>query len=102
MSRDLRFHVRARADISRTYRWLKSRSPQGAAAWADALFRATDRVLADPEGFPAAEEATPRWGTDVGQAMFQTKRGRTYRMIFDWTETKVRILRVRGPGQRPL
>ena len=39
---------------------------------------------------------------DVRQALFKTRRGRIYRMLFTIVGNEVRILRVRGPGQAPV
>jgi plasmid stabilization system protein ParE len=60
MSRSLRIIARARADIDRIYDWLKSRSPQGAASWYDALFEAVARIAESPDSYAIASEALPR------------------------------------------
>jgi len=58
--------------------------------------------LANSEGFSILSEALPRWNRGIHQALFKTPRGRRYRIVFELTETEIRILRVRGPGQPPL
>src|SRR5437588_54900 len=102
MSRILRILARARADIDRIFDWLEKRSPQGAATWYGALFEAVARIGENPEGFSILSEALPRWNREIHQALFKTPRGRRYRIVFELTETEIRILRVRGPGQPPL
>src|SRR5437588_5891206 len=102
MSRRLRILARAGADIDRIFDWLAGRSPQGAANWYAALVAAVDRIAETPEQFAVAAESLPRWNRDIHQAPFKTARGRRYRLIFELTDTEVRILRVRGPGQPPV
>jgi plasmid stabilization system protein ParE len=102
MSRTLRILALARADIDRIYDWLAERSPAGAATWYDALVAETQRILQHPESCGVIPEARPRWGRSIYQAIFKTAQGNPYRLIFELTETEVRVLRVRGPGQRPL
>lgn len=102
MSRSRRIFARARTDIDRIFEWLSRRSSQGAANWYDALFEAVRRILESPDTYPAAPEALPRWGRTIQHALFKTKRGRRYRILFELMGTEVRILRIRGPGQPPL
>jgi plasmid stabilization system protein ParE len=102
MSRSLRFLARARADIDRIFGWLDRRSPQGAATWYDALFEAVGRIVEAPDSYPVAAESLSRWNRRIHQALFKTPRGNRYRIVFELTETDIRILRVRGPGQPPL
>lgn len=102
MSRSLRVLSKAKADIDRVFLWLKSRSPQGAANWYVALTKAVGRIVESPDGYPAAAEVLPRWNREIHEALFKTARGKRYRIVFELTESEVRILRVRGPGQPPL
>jgi plasmid stabilization system protein ParE len=91
-----------RDDTETIFSWLQQRSPQGATTWYEALREAVKSVAARPEIYPAFPEAMPRWNRQIHQALFKTPRGRRYRIVFEWTDTEIRILRVRGPGQRPL
>lgn len=102
MSRPLRTLGRARADIDRVYGWLRHRSPQGAEAWYDALYEAVGRIAERPESYPQVSEAGPRWNRDIRQALFKTKHGGRYRIVFELADAEIRLLRVRGPGQPPL
>ena len=101
MSRDLHILDSARRDLRRIYRWLESRSPRGAISWYRAFWEAANRIVSDPNSFSEAEE-TPRLKRPVRQALFKTRRGRRYRIIFDFSASEVFILRVRRPGERPL
>ena len=102
MSRSFRIYSKASADASRIFDWLRRRSPQGATRWYDALFAAFGRIIESPESYPVAPEVPPRWNRSIRQALFKTARGKCYRILFELTETEIRILRVRGPGQPPL
>jgi plasmid stabilization system protein ParE len=93
---------RAREDVQRIFDWLERRSPQGAVNWYVALVDAVERIAENPESYAITSEALPRWNREIHQALFKTPRGRRYRIIFELTETEIRILRVRGPGQPPL
>jgi plasmid stabilization system protein ParE len=101
MSRTLRILERARADVDAIFNWLAPRSVRGSISWYLAFRRAIDRIGESPEGFAEAGESY-RLGRPLREALFKTRRGRTYRIVFEMTETDVLILRVRGPGQAPL
>jgi plasmid stabilization system protein ParE len=102
MSRSLRILARARADIDAIYDWLQRRSPRGAATWYNALFAAVGRIAENPDAYAVVSEAAPRWNRKIHQALFKTPRGRLYRIVFEWTDAEILILRIRGPGQPPL
>jgi len=102
MSRSLRIFARARTDVGRIFDWLARRSPQGAVNWYNALHHAVGRIVEIPDGYAVASEALPRWNRRIHQALFKTTHGKRYRIVFELTETEIRILRVRGPGQPPL
>ncbi len=101
MTRDVKIIQRARDDLNRIYRWLHRRSPRGAVAWYRAFWSAATRIANDPESFAVAEESA-QLKSDIRSAIFKTRKGRYYRIIFEFTDTEARILRVRRPGQRPL
>jgi plasmid stabilization system protein ParE len=101
MSRYIQIDRRARKDLIRILTWLHSRSPRGADSWHRAFWQAAQRIAADAESFALADEV-PRLSREVRQAIFKTRRGRRYRIIFDFNDSDVFILRVRQPGQRPL
>ena len=101
MSRTLRVASRARADVDHIFDWLVHRSVRGAIAWYLALGGAVGQIAASPESFAEAPEAVPL-GLPLRQSLFKTRRGRMYRIIFDFTDAEITLLRVRGPGQAPL
>src|SRR5207237_6061038 len=101
MSRTIRIVERARADVDSIFTWLAPRSVRGAISWYLAFRRAIDRIGDAPESFPEAAESH-RLGRQLRQALFKTRRGRTYRIVFEVSATEVMILRLRGPGQAPL
>lgn len=101
MTRIVHTYRRARIDVGRIFRWLKRRSPRGAAAWYRAFLAAAWQIGNDAERYPAAEESEAL-RRDVRAAIFKTKKGRYYRIIFEYSDEEVNILRVRGPSQRPL
>jgi plasmid stabilization system protein ParE len=92
---------RAIADIDRITAYIKQRSPQGAAAWLNALQRAMKRLEQNAESCGEADE-NQRFDISLKQVLFKTRRGRVYRIVFTIVEYEVRILRIRGPGQAPI
>lgn len=78
--------------------WLVSRSPRGASRWLAAYGKVIDRLEREPDHFALAPE-NEQFSVSIRQALFQTPRGRTYRLIFTVAEKQVRILHLRGPGQ---
>ncbi len=101
MTFEVRILRRGQADIEDIYQWLRQRSPTGAAAWYAAIVATLDRLADVAATCPAAAEAATV-GVDLRQALFKTRRGRTYRILFLIVDAEVRVLRVRGPGQRPI
>jgi plasmid stabilization system protein ParE len=101
MSRRVTILALARADIDDLFQWIADRSPAGAERWYDALQATVKELSTDADSFPVASEFN-RLNPAIRQAFFKTRRGNRYRIVFLIAETEVRILRVRGPGQRPL
>ena len=98
MSRIPRIGERARADVDHIFNWLVRRSVQGAISWYLAFQEGVIRIGSDSETFAKAPEAE-LFARDLRQALFKTRRGRIYRIVFEMSETEILILRVRGPGQ---
>ena len=92
---------RARLDVDAIYAWIQERSQSGAARWYSAFLIAASSLIESPERCSLAAESE-RIGITIRQRFFRTRRGRTYRLLFTIIGTEVRILRVRGPGQRPV
>ncbi len=97
--------------LQRAWRWtidscstlvaFDERSPQGARAWLRAYDDLIERMQKQAHSFgPAYENDDCEF--DVRQALFKTRRGRVYRVLFFIEGEEVYILRVRGPGQAPV
>jgi plasmid stabilization system protein ParE len=92
---------RAENDVERMYRWLSRRFLTGAIRWREEYVRAITDLTQDPLRFAFADEASLA-RREVRQRIFGTPRGGKYRILFGVSYDRVRILRVRGPGQPPL
>src|SRR5262245_4381487 len=101
MSRTPRIVERAASDVDDIFNWLVRRSVQGATSWYLAFRQALGKIASSPESFAEAPESHVV-GRQLRQALFKTRRGRLYRIVFQVLETEIVILRIRGPGQSPL
>ena len=93
---------RAKQDKRAILVWLLERSPQGGSAWLDAYDDLLVRLEQDAASFGLALENDDCHGLEVQQALFKTRRGRVYRVLFFIEGNDVYVLRVRGPGQAPV
>lgn len=100
----MRFQIkvlrRADRDVDRILWWFSNqqKSPSGAATWFRSYEAALQRLseFADSQSLsPESEYATH----DVRHALFKTRRGRVYRILFTIVGDEARVLHVRGPGQ---
>ena len=89
---------RAEADVRAIARYVRERSPRGADAWLTAFEQAIHHLEQFADGCGEAAE-NGQFEIEVRQALFKTRRGRVYRLLFTIVDDEVRILRVRGPGQ---
>lgn len=78
--------------------WIAEQSPSGAQQWYLALKKALDRLRSDPERFPIAPESR-HFNVKIQDAVFRTRRGLPYRILFTLRDSDVQVLFVRGPGQ---
>jgi plasmid stabilization system protein ParE len=92
---------RAQADIDHVYLWLRKRSTAGAVAWYAVLLH-TLHELGEGRAAHSVAPESAIFGVDLRQALFKTRHGRMYRLVFVIEDREIRVLRVRGPGQRPL
>lgn len=92
---------KAKIDKESIARWLFDQSPQGAMAWLDAYDDVVERLRTAADVFAEALE-NKDCDLEVRQALFRTRRGRFYRVVFYIEQESVYILRVRGPGQAPI
>ena len=88
----------ARAELREILAYISDRSPSGAARWLESFERALGFLEQSPLACGLAPESK-LLDRDVRQFLFKTRRGLTYRALFEVTEDTVRVLRVRGPGQ---
>jgi len=92
---------RARQDIARIHGWIAKRSPTGAERWFQALEDAIELLRRDAAAYPLTDEAA-HVGMAIRHVLFHTRRGNKYRVVFIIFGDEVRVLRVRGTGQRRL
>ena len=102
MNRDILVLDRASKDIEHIFTWLHARTHQGANAWYAALYAQFALIAENPERCSTIPEATVRWRRKIHEGIFKTPFGRRYRIVFEWNDLAITVLRVRGPGQRPL
>jgi plasmid stabilization system protein ParE len=101
MTYHLQILPRAEADVEHIYRWIEERSPEGAWNWYSAFEEAARALLINPLGYSMAQE-NDFVDYELRQFLFKTRHGRIYRGVYVVVDDAVRILRVRGPGQRDL
>ncbi len=101
MSYHVRVLARARQDLDGIVAYIAERSSQGAARLLGRFEDALATLEQNPYLAPIAPEAG-ELGEEVRHILFRTRAGRTYRAIFLIVGNEVRILRIRGSGQRPL
>jgi len=97
----VRVQPQAQADADRILDWLAPQSPAGAQRWRAAFRLAAASLSNDPTRFALAPECK-KLGTEVRQRLFKTRRGGSYRLLFMIVDDEVHVVRVRGPGQRPI
>jgi plasmid stabilization system protein ParE len=92
---------RADADVQTIYNWLKKRSTDGAIRWLEAFRAAIQRLTADAATHAKGAESS-KLRVDILECYFKTRHGRRYRIVYLIAGDHIRVLRVRGPGQRLL
>ena len=101
MSYKLTILSHAHRDFAEIVAWLVKASLQGADRWINAFDEALSSIVQNPSSFGLAPE-DEFISIEIRQALFQTKHGRSYRILFTIVEQEVRVLRLRGPGQELL
>ncbi len=89
---------KAEEDLDRVTAWLAERSPRGAARWLSLFQETIARLEQNPSPCALAPE-NDYVQPEVRQAIFSTRRGLPYRVLFTIAGAEVRILRIRGSGQ---
>ncbi|QEG35913.1 type II toxin-antitoxin system RelE/ParE family toxin [Bythopirellula goksoeyrii] len=98
MSFRVNLTLRAETDVSEILQYIRERSPQGAATWADRF----DQVLAELTESANRKPLAPENGDheeEIRHVVFKTRVGKKYRAIFLIREDLVLVTHVRGPGQ---
>jgi plasmid stabilization system protein ParE len=88
----------AQDDIRGVVAYIAERSPAGAQSWRKALDGCLNRVRTRPESAGLAPESD-QFKEVIRQAIFKTRSGRPYRVVFVIRGESVHVLRVRCPGQ---
>ena len=88
----------AQDDIRGVVSYIAERSPSGAIAWRRALDSCLERLRTRPESAGLAPESD-QFREAIRQAIFKTRSGRPYRVVFVIRGEAVHVLRVRCPGQ---
>jgi plasmid stabilization system protein ParE len=101
MSYEIRVLARARQDLDELLTYISARSPEGAARLLARFEESLQTLQTNPSLAPLAPE-TSELEDDVRHILFRTRAGRTYRALFTVVGDQVRVLRIRGAGQRPL
>jgi plasmid stabilization system protein ParE len=89
---------KAEEDLDRITGWIVQRSPAGAARWVAAFQDVIARLETHPEQCALAPESE-YVGYEIRQAIFNTRRGIPYRVLYTIIGAEVRVLRIRGAGQ---
>ena len=92
---------RARRAYNQILAYIAERSPSGAIAWGSAFDAVLKHLAESADTFPLAWESEDA-EVDVREALFKTRRGLTYRVLFTICGQEVLVLHVRGPGQAPV
>ncbi|HUE73195.1 MAG TPA: type II toxin-antitoxin system RelE/ParE family toxin [Pirellulaceae bacterium] len=89
---------RSEADFDGYYGYIEQRSPAGAAAWANAFFRALKSLEQNPLAHGLAPEDSDH-DVEIRQIFFRTRHGHNYRALYTIDGNVVYVLHIRGPGQ---
>jgi plasmid stabilization system protein ParE len=88
----------AERDYNEVLEYIATRSRSGAQAWARAFDKLLVRLEENADSFPLAPE-NEHVDFDVREALFRTRRGLVYRVLFTIRDSTAVILHVRSPGQ---
>lgn len=98
--------MRFRVEISREseqnataiFEWIEGRSSDGARRWWEAFTTVLESLTKHPESFALAPEADA-FDEAIRDAIFKTRHGRLYRLLFVIRGSTVHVVTVRGAGQ---
>lgn len=92
---------RAMKDLDASYRYIKARAPETAIRWYNGFVRALMSLESNPERCDIAPESA-FFPAELRQMFYGKRRNRKYRALFAIAVDEVRVLVIRGPGQRLL
>ncbi|HTN74053.1 MAG TPA: type II toxin-antitoxin system RelE/ParE family toxin [Pirellulaceae bacterium] len=90
--------TQAEENVDVIYRWIAKFSPSGAAHWYQAYLTALKSLKRDAERCGQAHESA-KLSEPLREALFRTRKGLRYRLIFKIIAEEVHVLYVRGHGQ---
>jgi hypothetical protein len=98
-----RIHLtaQAEADIARIHGRLSRQSARSAEEWYESFCDAVERLRTNPFTCGLAFENSA-FDEELRHLLFGTRKRRTFRALFVVREDQVRILAIRGPGDRPI
>jgi plasmid stabilization system protein ParE len=97
---ELEYTLGAQAEIEDAYRWIKERSPQGAAKWREDLIEKMEALSRTPHIHPIAPESE-RFSKAIRLLLFRKRRSQ-FRVYFTTETKRVVILSVRRSSRKPL
>ena len=92
----------AHRDVEAVFHWTAARSAGGAASWYRACMAAIERLETSAVACGIAEEDEDHDGITIREALFKTRRGRMFRILFIVRGSVVSVLHVRSCSQGPL
>jgi plasmid stabilization system protein ParE len=93
--------ARAHADLIRLTAWLVERSPEAAERISARFYEALPRLEMHPLTCGLAYENLD-FREEIRHLLFEVAKRRVYRALFVVRGDQVKVLAVRGPGERPI
>jgi hypothetical protein len=87
--------------LAANYQWIAANSLDGANRWFDEFLRRLRFLGEFPFMYGLAPESE-LFSEPVRQAVFKTRRGRRYRLVYVVRGDMVTVFSIRGPGQPPI
>jgi hypothetical protein len=98
MNYDLLFTRELEIEVEHTINYLAKRSPHGAVAGCEQWANVLDELKRSPLQHGFAPESV-KYGIEIRQILFKTRRGRKYRALFTIVGRGVYVIQLRGPHQ---
>lgn len=98
MSFQVHLTSEAKRNVREILEWIADRSTAGALRWLDAFEKAQNRLVSSAEACGLAPE-DEAFEEPIRHTLFQTTRGKIYRLLFVIRGKQVYIVSVRGSGQ---